>query len=66
MLISALPHFWVDYGLCMQVCLLAFQLLGGSISRGVPGDRANMYSYQGPKGILVGGDVSLAGRSRRP
>ena len=50
----------------MQVCLLAFQLLGGSISRGVPGDRANMYSYQGPKGILVSGVAPLAGRCHPP
>ena len=39
----------------VQVGLLAYRLFGGSINHGKPGDEANMFSYQGPKGILVGG-----------
>ena len=38
----------------MQVCLLAYRLFGGSVSNGMPGDPANMFTYMGPKSITVG------------
>lgn len=37
----------------VQQALLAFQLLGGSINRGIPGNRANLFTYTGPRGIQV-------------
>ena len=35
--------------------MLAYKLTGGSISRGVPGDRGNMFNYFGPQGLVVKG-----------
>ena len=29
----------------VQTTMLAYKLTGGSISRGVPGDRGNMFNY---------------------
>ncbi|GFR40588.1 hypothetical protein Agub_g1168, partial [Astrephomene gubernaculifera] len=39
----------------VQAALLAFRLLGGNISSGRPGDRANMFTYRGPRGVKVRG-----------
>lgn len=39
----------------VQHVMLAWRLLGGNISRRTPGDRANMFSYTGPRGVLVRG-----------
>lgn len=39
----------------VQVSLLLFRLLGGSVNVGVPGERANMFTYFGPRGITVKG-----------
>ena len=41
--------------LVVQTTMLAYKLTGGSISRGVPGDRGNMFNYAGPQGITVKG-----------
>lgn len=40
----------------VQVCLLAYRLFGGSVSNGMPGDPANMFTYMGPKSITVGAE----------
>jgi hypothetical protein len=37
------------------VCLLAYNIFGDKVSKGVPGDTANLYTYKGPKGIVVRG-----------
>lgn len=49
----------------VQVCLLAYRLFGGSVSNGMPGDPANMFTYMGPKSITVGvkGVLRLSGNS---
>lgn len=49
----------------VQVCLLAYRLFGGSVSNGMPGDPANMFTYMGPKSITVGADavIGLSGGS---
>ena len=39
----------------IQHVMLAWRLLGGNVSRRMPGDRANMFSYSGPQGVLVRG-----------
>ena len=39
----------------IQHVMLAWRLLGGNISRRMPGDRANMFSYSGPQGVQVRG-----------
>ena len=41
--------------LVVQTTMLAYKLSGGSISRGVPGDRGNMFNYSGPQGLIVKG-----------
>ena len=41
--------------LVVQTTMLAYKLTGGSISRGVPGDRGNMFNYFGPQGLVVKG-----------
>ena len=41
--------------LVVQTTMLAYKLTGGSISRGVPGDRGNMFNYSGPQGLIVKG-----------
>ena len=41
--------------LVVQTTMLAYKLTGGSISRGVPGDRGNMFNYFGPQGLIVKG-----------
>lgn len=38
----------------VQVTMLMYQLLGGSLNRGhVPGTPGNMFNYSGPRGIKV-------------
>jgi hypothetical protein len=39
----------------VQICMLVYRLLGGSVNAGVPGEKATMFSYFGPKGIQVRG-----------
>jgi len=39
----------------VQHVMLAWRLLGGNISRRMPGDSANMYSYTGPQGVQLCG-----------
>lgn len=39
----------------VQHVMLAWRLLGGNISRRAPGDKANMFSYTGPRGVIVRG-----------
>ena len=41
--------------LVVQTTMLTYKLTGGSISRGVPGDRGNMFNYSGPQGLIVKG-----------
>ena len=41
--------------LVVQTTMLVYKLTGGSISRGVPGDRGNMFNYSGPQGLIVKG-----------
>jgi len=42
--------------LAVQVCLLAYKLLGGSLRKNyTPGDRLGMFQYGGPRGIRVVG-----------
>jgi superfamily II DNA/RNA helicase len=36
-----------------QVALLLYKLFGGNISSRTPGDPANMFTYEGPRGIRV-------------
>lgn len=44
---------------------MAYRLFGGSVSNGMPGDPANMFTYMGPKSITVGvkGFFRLSGGS---
>ena len=35
--------------------MLIYKLFGGSINPGVPGERANMFRYHGPRGLKVKG-----------
>merc|ERR1712176_1398931 len=35
----------------VQVVMLAYRLLGGSVNKGTPGNRANMFRYSGPRGL---------------
>jgi hypothetical protein len=39
----------------VQVALLVYKLFGGNISSRAPGDPANMFTYEGPRGIKVRG-----------
>ncbi|KAG1655011.1 hypothetical protein FOA52_008831, partial [Chlamydomonas sp. UWO 241] len=39
----------------VQVCLLAYRIFGNKVSKGLPGDTANLYTYKGTKGITVRG-----------
>jgi hypothetical protein len=39
----------------VQHVMLAWRLLGGNTSVRMPGDRANMFTYRGPQGVLVRG-----------
>jgi hypothetical protein len=39
----------------VQICLLAYRLLGGSINRGIPGEKATLFTYFGPQGVNVRG-----------
>jgi hypothetical protein len=38
-----------------QLALLIYRLLGGSVANGLPGDRANMFTYTGPRNVKVKG-----------
>lgn len=38
-----------------QLALLAWRLLGGNLARKGPGDPANMFTYEGPRGVEVAG-----------
>jgi superfamily II DNA/RNA helicase len=53
-----------------QVALLVYKLFGGNISSQRPGDPANLFTYEGPRGIKVRGlltdhDVDAAVREPR-
>lgn len=37
----------------VQEVLLVYKLLGGNTSSGIPGDPANIFAYNGPRGIKV-------------
>jgi hypothetical protein len=37
----------------VQCALTVFKLFGGNVSRGQPGDSANIFTYQGPRGVKV-------------
>lgn len=39
----------------VQAVMLVYKLFGGSINPGVPGERANMFRYKGPRGLKVKG-----------
>lgn len=39
----------------VQAVMLVYKLFGGSINPGVPGERANMFRYHGPRGLKVKG-----------
>lgn len=39
----------------VQVAMLTFKLFGGSTNAGIPGQRTNMFHYDGPRGIKVRG-----------
>ncbi|KAK9909664.1 hypothetical protein WJX75_005823 [Coccomyxa subellipsoidea] len=39
----------------VQTVMLIYQLFGGSVNAGIPGDPTNMFSYTGPRGIRVRG-----------
>jgi DEAD/DEAH box helicase/UvrB/uvrC motif len=39
----------------VQAVMLIYKLYGGSINPGVPGERANMFRYHGPRGLKVKG-----------
>jgi superfamily II DNA/RNA helicase len=39
----------------VQIVMLIFKLFGGSINPGIPGERANMFRYNGPRGLRVRG-----------
>lgn len=38
----------------VQIVMLIYKLFGGSVNPGIPGDNANMFTYNGPRGIKVG------------
>ncbi|CAG9465791.1 unnamed protein product [Pedinophyceae sp. YPF-701] len=42
----------------VQIVLLIFKLFGGNISSRMPGDKGNMFNYQGPRGLKVRGVLS--------
>ena len=37
----------------VQICMLIYRLIGGSVNKGIPGERATMFSYFGPRGVQV-------------
>ena len=37
----------------VQICMLIYRLLGGSVNKGIPGERATLFSYFGPRGVQV-------------
>lgn len=37
----------------VQTVMLIYQLFGGSVNAGIPGDPTNMFAYTGPRGIRV-------------
>eukprot|EP00892_Ulva_mutabilis_P011443 jgi/Ulvmu1/8671/UM047_0009.1 len=39
----------------VQICMLIYRLIGGSVNKGIPGERATMFSYFGPRGVQVRG-----------
>lgn len=39
----------------VQVVMLIYKLFGGSINPGIPGERANIFQFNGPRGIKVKG-----------
>jgi len=39
----------------VQVVMLIYKLFGGSINQGIPGERANMFHFNGPRGLKVRG-----------
>ena len=50
----------------VQIVMLIFKLFGGSVNPGIPGERANMFRYKGPRGLRVRGllvpeEVDMAG-----
>lgn len=53
----------------VQAVMLVYKLFGGSVNPGVPGERANMFRYRGPRGLRVKGlllpsevELAVAGR----
>ena len=39
----------------VQLVMLVYRLYGGSVNQGVPGLAGNMFEFQGPRGLKVGG-----------
>ena len=39
----------------VQIVMLIFRLFGGSFNQGLPGAGANMFTYLGPRGLMVRG-----------
>jgi hypothetical protein len=39
----------------VQLVMLVFHLFGGSVNTGIPGERATIFSFKGPKGLKVRG-----------
>ena len=39
----------------VQAVMLIYKIFGGSLNPGVPGERANMFRYRGPRGLKVRG-----------
>lgn len=39
----------------VQVVMLIYKLFGGSVNQGIPGERANMFHFNGPRGLKVRG-----------
>lgn len=37
----------------VQTVMLIYKLFGGAVNSQVPGDAANMFTYQGPRGLKV-------------
>eukprot|EP00746_Dinoflagellata_sp_MGD_P017667 gnl/MRDRNA2_/MRDRNA2_140690_c0_seq1.p1 gnl/MRDRNA2_/MRDRNA2_140690_c0~~gnl/MRDRNA2_/MRDRNA2_140690_c0_seq1.p1 ORF type:complete len:613 (-),score=101.96 gnl/MRDRNA2_/MRDRNA2_140690_c0_seq1:189-1964(-) len=35
----------------VQVVMLAYRLLGGSVNKGIPGNKDNMFNFKGPRGL---------------
>ena len=53
----------------VQSVMLIYKLFGGSVNPGVPGGGANMFTYQGPRGLkvrglLLGDEVEMAVQER--